>query len=131
MDVKVLCALCSDWVRDRVCHCVPCAQKNGNVSAALESFEAALAIDPYCTDAHINTARVLRQSGSPDDLSLAHVHLRAAIAAEADRYAAWQELGLVQQQQGQRIDAERSLRTAAALAVTSPVLTWSELTRSF
>ena len=88
-------------------------------------------MDPCCTDAHIDTARVLRQRGNADDLSLAHMHLRAAIAAEADRYAAWQELGFVQQQQREPVEAERSLRTAAALAVTSPVLTWSELTRSF
>ena len=111
--------------------CVRCAQKHGDASAALESFETALAMDPCCSDAHIDTARLLRQRATPEDLTLAHMHLRAAIAAEADRYAAWQELGLVQQQQGALIDAERSLRTAAALAVTSPVLSWSELTRTF
>ncbi len=108
-----------------------CAQMNDDVSASLDSFEAALALDPCCSDAHIDTARVLRQRSTAEGLTLAHMHLRAAIAAEADRYAAWQELGLVQQQQGQPVEAERSLRTAAALAVTSPVLSWSELTRTF
>ena len=111
--------------------CVQCVQKSSDTSAALDSFEAALAMDPFCSDARIDTARVLRQRSGAEDLALAHVHLRAAITAEADRYAAWQELGLVQQQLGQLADAERSLRTAAALAVTSPVLSWSELTRTF
>ena len=88
-------------------------------------------MDPHCFDAHVDTARVLRERDQPGDLPLARMHLRAAVAAEADRYPAWHELGLVQQQQGQAVEAERSLRTAAALAITSPVLTWSELTRTF
>ena len=106
-------------------------QAKGEGLAALESFGAALAVDPHYAKAAIDMGSALRLRNGPEDLAQAAMHLRGAIAAEADRYEAWHELGLVQQRLGRSAEAERSLRTAAGLAVTCPVLTWDKLPRWF
>lgn len=73
-------------LKSHVCHG---AQADGDVLAAREGLEAALAVDGAHAAAGVALGRLLRQQGASQDLALAAAHLAGALRVRPDCAEAW------------------------------------------
>ena len=65
------------------------AQADGDLLAAREGLEAALAIDAAHATAGVALGRLLRQPGASQDLALAAAHIAGALRVRPDCAEAW------------------------------------------
>ena len=64
-------------------------QADGDLPATRAALEAALAIDAAYVPAALGLARLLRQPGPAQDLTLAAAHVAGALRAQPDSATAW------------------------------------------
>jgi len=84
----------------------------GQLQAAADEHEAALAADPTLVPAHVNLIQIYGSLGRPDK---AEEHYRAAVALDPNRADAYYDYGVLLVGQGKRAEAEEAFRKALAL----------------
>jgi len=86
--------------------------EEGQLKAAAEEHEAALATDPKLVQAHVNLIRLYAQLGQPDK---AEDHYRAALAVDPNRAELHYNYGVLLTGQGRNAEATEAFRKAVAL----------------
>jgi tetratricopeptide (TPR) repeat protein len=86
--------------------------EEGQLKAAAEEHEAALATDPTLVQAHVNLIRLYAQLGQPDK---AEDHYRAALAIDPNRAELHYNYGVLLTGQGRSAEATEAFRKAVAL----------------
>jgi len=84
----------------------------GQMQAAADEHEAALAADPTLVPAHVNLIQIYGSLGRPEK---AEEHYRAAVALDPNRAEAHYDYGVVLVGQGKRAEAEAAFRRALEL----------------
>ena len=83
-----MCCILEGGPHHRVNRCSG-SQANGNLPAARAALEAALAVDAAYVPAALGLARLLRQPGAAQDLTLAAAHVAGALRVQPDSATAW------------------------------------------
>lgn len=86
--------------------------EGGQLRAAAEEHEAALAADPRLVQAHVNLIRLYAQLGQPDK---AEVHYRAALAVDPNLAELHNNYGVLLTGQGRNAEATEAFRKAVEL----------------
>jgi tetratricopeptide (TPR) repeat protein len=86
--------------------------EEGQLQAAAEEHEAALATDPKLVQAHVNLIRIYAQLGQPDK---AEEHYRAALAVDPNRAELHYNYGVFLTGQGRSAEAAEAFRRAVEL----------------
>lgn len=87
-------------------------QASGDVKGAMQSFEAALEIDPNFATGHFNLGMALKQAGQ---FSAAIAHYQKALQLQPDYAEAYQNLGVVLLKVGQVANSMQAFQRAIAL----------------